>query len=166
MIHTWAKADASSASPNVAPDRKMAASTKEGLPMHAMTKWMTAFVLMAAMAACSKGSVAELATGRWAAVDGSTVVLVNLPKGLFEIYAVSRGEPFRLLKAKDLKVLSEQQEPQQAMVSYIANDNTRKKVIFRLLWKDDDRFNLALVDPLTGKVEPLVFVSEQPTLKD
>ncbi|RMH35787.1 MAG: hypothetical protein D6694_14480 [Gammaproteobacteria bacterium] len=140
--------------------------TQEELLMRANTKWMAIFMLILGVAACSKSSVAELATGRWAAVDGSTVVLVNLPKGVFEIYAVSQGAPFRLLKAKNLKVLSEQQDPQQAVVTYIANGGQPKKVIFRLLWKDDNHFNLALVDPLTGKVEPLVFVSEKATLRD
>ncbi len=117
---------------------------------------------LVALAGCSSQSTSELATGRWGMPDGSGMMLIDLPHGKLEIWRAFAGGGTPVLKAKDMKIIKEERDPQQVTVSYDVSGH-RRTMTFRILWQQDgERFNLAIADQFSGKVTRLSFMSASP----
>ncbi len=127
-------------------------------------KYGASILIVLVLAACSKDPVSELATGRWSSVDRQSIVLIDLPKGIFNIYQVSGMGPLPVVIAENLKVEKEQENPHQAIISYDFGGN-KQKTIIRVNWKADNKFNLSIVNFLTGAEQQLNFVSEKATME-
>ncbi|MDX8406401.1 MAG: hypothetical protein R8K50_09680 [Mariprofundus sp.] len=135
--------------------------------MKVLYKIFLVIFAMLTLISCSEQLVqskaSELATGRWASVDGKAIVLVDVPKGIFKLLQVSNNVPSLIIDAENLQVESEDKEPHQVLLSYDFNGQ-HPKMILRIKWQEDNRFNLALVNTLTGVETLLRFVSDSPSL--
>jgi len=127
-------------------------------------KYLAGTLALLMFSACSNDPVSELATGRWASLDRQSIVLVDLPKGIFNIYQVSRIGPVPVLIAENLKVEKEQQEPHQAVIAYDFGGNPQKTIL-RINWKEGNKFTLSIVNTMTGAEQELNFVSGKATME-
>jgi len=127
-------------------------------------KYLAGILIVLMLAACSKDPVSELATGRWSSQDRQSIVLIDLPKGIFNIYQVSRIGPIPVVIANNLKVEKEQKNPHQAIISYDFGGNEQKTII-RVNWQVNNTFTLSIVNFLTGAEQELNFVSEKATME-
>lgn len=127
-------------------------------------RYVVGILIVLMLAACSKQPASELVTGRWASLDRQSIILVDIPNGLFNIYQVTQIGPIAALVAENLKVVEEQQNPHQVIISY---DFAKKKqkTIIRINWRDDDTYTISLINTLTGAEQELSFVSRKPTLE-
>jgi len=115
-----------------------------------------------ALAGCSSQPASELATGRWGMPDGSGMMLIDLPHGKLEIWRAFAGGGTPVFKAKNMKIVKEERDPQQVTVSYDVSGH-RRTMTFRILWQQDgERFNLAIADQFSGKITSLSFMSASP----
>jgi len=126
-------------------------------------KYLAAVLALLMLGACSKDPASELATGRWSSQDRQSIVLVDLPKGVFNIYQMSRIGPVPVVIAKNLTIEKDQQEPHQTVIAYDFGGEAQKTIL-RINWQSNDQFTLSIVNAMTGAEQELNFVSEKATM--
>ncbi len=108
--------------------------------------------------------VVDMVAGHWATYDSQTVVLIDLKKAKFQMLQVTEFGLYPVLVAKNLKIESEQKQPQQVVISF---DFQGKPTTLKLAIEhnDDGTYYVILVNTLTGKETPLNYVSSNTSLK-
>jgi len=133
--------------------------------MQRITQYLLSGILITSLTACSLAQppASELATGRWTTLEGREIVLIDLPHGLFQVYAIVRLTPVLTHSASTLSI--EKDSPNEVTIAYQI-DGEQKKLIVRIFWdQSHERFNIGLVNIMTGRIKQLRFVSDSPTLE-